>query len=78
MDNKVFHIQSITREENTNKIIQKSFNPHAWEMTNSKKGKHTHHLDICLDDMDALIETLPYCYNNNICNLHWIHMNTMK
>ncbi len=64
-DDKVFHIQAIIRQENIDGFIQQSSNPHAREISNSKKVKSMSWLDISFEELDAFI--MHYCYNNVHC-----------
>ncbi len=54
-DNKVFHIHVELLDENTYIFVGKSPNLFAWEMSNLEKRSTMRQLDICFNDMDAVI-----------------------
>ncbi len=62
-DDKVFHIH-MELHGNAKSFIEKSPNLSAWEIYSLKKMSATRHLDIRFNNMDTIIETMCYCYDN--------------
>ncbi len=47
-------------------------NPSAWEISNLEKWSTMRQLDICFNNVDTFIETMPYSYDN-MADLCWIN-----
>ncbi len=76
-DNEVFQIHVKIHNEQTEKFIQQSPNPLAWETSYSGKVMKLKQLNICANDPKAFIEYMQDSYNN-MHKLHWVHPNKIK